>query len=92
MKVADTMLRDPLACQCLNGDALRIGFTDVVIRDNDDLTRIPDTRAERLELRLHTSWPAGVVHHGKIDPAGNDIAGSYTILTGGTGNNLFGER
>jgi hypothetical protein len=44
-----------------------------------------------LEHRLEATWPAGIVEHGQIHFARNNVANGSTGLPAGMGNQFLGE-
>ena len=55
---------------------LRIHRRREVIRAEDDPVRVPDADPQFLESRPDASGSAGIEQQGKVDPAGDDFAGS----------------
>jgi hypothetical protein len=85
-------LRRPVPGQGLYLHALGVTLADEVIGDEHYPVRVPDIDTELLELRGQAPWAAGVVHHGEVDMAGDDLARTNVLSPGGPGKDLFCER
>ncbi len=88
---AQRSLPGPVPGQLLDLDALGIVLADQMIGDDHHLARIPDIDAELLEHGREAPRAAGVVHHGQVDVAGDDVPRANLLAAGGPAR-IFSAR
>ena len=92
VEAGELVLGRELARDLADAARLVVARRNVVIADQHDLARVPQSDAEALEDRRHAPRPAGVVDHRKIDGARDDLAGHDALASGRARDDLFGQR
>src|SRR5260221_1354571 len=92
VEVVDTDFLPPLAGDADDVAALLVVSGEVVIGDDHHLRGVPDLRVQALEHRLEAARSARVVHHGKVDLAGDDLARRHRVFAAGAGTEFLRER
>src|SRR5581483_2261407 len=75
VEMGNALRRDPFSCEGKNGRALSIEGGYIVVRHDHDPVGVPNLDAKALQYRFHPSRAAGIMHHGEIVLAGDDLAG-----------------
>ena len=91
VEIGDALLRHPVARELEDRGALGVDRRHVMVGNDDDARRVPDLGAETIQDRLGPARPAGIVDHGKVDLADDDLARPDTLSSRGARDDLFCE-
>ena len=89
VEIVDAILMDPSARQIENSCAFGVACRCEVVGYHHDFGGISHVGAKFLEDRLNPAGPAGIVHHGKIDGAGDNLTRCYARTPSRPGYEFF---
>ena len=91
VEIRNAVAGHPFAGEVEDGGTFRVHRRDVVVGGDDGLFGVPHLGLEAFEDRRDAPGSSGIVHHGEIDRARDDVAGRDRVPAGGAGDDLFGE-